>query len=99
MKFTNFTKPTAFTYEQFEKLREAMCYLSQKQRDVLYMRFWDNMSIQEISRHIGQSWKSTDTLIDSAVNHLRIRILYPALSDENDLQAEILQFRTIAATA
>ncbi len=94
-----FTKPAAFTYEQIEKLREAMNYLSPKQRSVLYMRFWDNMTINEISRQIGQTWKMTDALIDSAVNHLRIRILYPALAEDENLKAEILQFKTRTAVA
>ena len=83
--------PKNFTYGQIEKLREAMCYLSHKQRSVIYMRFWDNMTINEISRHVGLSWKSTDQLIDSAVNHLRVRLLNPELVGEDDLVAQVLR--------
>lgn len=97
MKPTNLKKPKSLSYEQFGKLHEAMSCLSEKQRAVIQMRFWENMTINEISRRIGLPWKSTDSLIDSAVNHLRVRILNPALAEENNLQAEILQFRTKAA--
>ncbi len=74
MKINKFKKPEVFTEEQFAKLREAMCYLSQTQRRVIYLRFWYNMSINEISRKIGLSWDSTDRMIDEAINHLRIRL-------------------------
>jgi DNA-directed RNA polymerase specialized sigma24 family protein len=70
---TTFTKPTNFTENDFWTLEEAMLLLSNKQKDVLLMRFWLNMSINEISRSIGMSWDATDRFIDSAVNHLKIR--------------------------
>lgn len=88
MRNFDFSKQKNFTYEQIEKLKEAMFYLSHKQRIVLYMRFWDNMTINEISRHIGMSWKSTDTFIDSAINHLRIRLLQPELVSTNEVEAD-----------
>ena len=67
------TKPSTFTDEQFLTLEEAMLLLSNKQKDVLLMRFWLNMSINEISRAIGMSWEATDKFIDSSINHLKIR--------------------------
>lgn len=75
MNLNRFKKSSKFSDEQFQKLREALTYLSDKQRSVIHMRFWEKMSILEISNCIGLSWKSTDEFIDSAINHLRIRIL------------------------
>ena len=61
-------------HEQFGQLCEALAFLSEKQKAVIDMRFWQDMSIQEIANHIGLSWKSTDELIESAINHLRVRL-------------------------
>lgn len=75
MNLKEIKKPSTFSEAQFQKLKEAMNYLNEKQRNVIRMRFWENMSILEISNCIGLSWQSTDQFIDSAINHLRIRIL------------------------
>lgn len=75
MNRSRFKKPWTMTDENFELLKEALGFLSPKQRLVIYLRFWDNMTIKEISYYIGQSWNSTDMLIDSATNHLRVRII------------------------
>lgn len=75
MKVSKMSKPSAISEENFELLKEALEMLSPKQRLVVYLRFWDNMTIQEIARYIGHSWDSTDQLIEDAVNHLRLRII------------------------
>lgn len=69
------TKPDGFTQKQFERLKEAILFLSEKQKYVLHLRFWENKTIGEISRKIGTSWAATDQMIDSTVNHLRIRLM------------------------
>ncbi|MGE3759885.1 MAG: sigma-70 family RNA polymerase sigma factor, partial [Pseudobdellovibrionaceae bacterium] len=68
-------KPAALSHEQFGQLCEALAYLSDKQKAVIEMRFWQDMSIQDIANRIGLSWQSTDALIESAINHLRVRLL------------------------
>lgn len=75
MRRSKFKKPENLSQENFELLKEALAYLSPKQRLIVYLRFWDNMTIQEIARYIGQSWNSTDMMLDGAVNHLRVRII------------------------
>jgi len=70
-----FLKPNTMSDENFDLLHEALEFLTPKQRLVVYLRFWDCMTIQEIARYVGQSWDSTDAMIDSAVNHLRVRII------------------------
>ena len=71
----SFEKPNALSDENYELLSEALDFLTPKQRLIVYLRFWDNMTIQEIARYIGQSWDSTDSMIEAAVNHLRVRII------------------------
>lgn len=68
-------KPNALSDENYELLSEALDFLTPKQRLIVYLRFWDNMTIQEIARYIGHSWDSTDSMIEAAVNHLRVRII------------------------
>ncbi len=95
MRKLNFGKPKNVTSESFELLNQALEFLSPKQRLIIYLRFWDNMTIQEIARYIGQSWTSTDVMIDSAINHLRVRIIQLShLREETDL---LMQFNAFAA--
>lgn len=86
MKQETFSKPTVLSDENFELLDEALDFLSPKQRLIVHLRFWDCMTIQEISRYIGQSWDSTDAMLDLAINHLRLRIIQLGhRRDERDL--------------
>lgn len=71
-------KPSSLSHKQFGQLCEALTYLSEKQKIVIEMRFWQNMSIQEIANRVGLNWQSTDDLIQSAINHLRVRLLQNA---------------------
>jgi DNA-directed RNA polymerase specialized sigma24 family protein len=95
MKRNKFKKPDSLSEENFELLKDALAYLSPKQRLVVYLRFWDNMTIQEIGRYIGHSWSSTDKLIDGAVNHLRLRIIQ--LTHAREESNLLNQFCSIAA--
>lgn len=95
MRRSKFKKPESMSRENFELLKDALLYLSPKQRLILYLRFWDNMTIQEIARYIGQSWNSTDMMLDGAVNHLRVRIIQLTHArEESDL---LNQFYPMAA--
>lgn len=86
-------KPAALSHEQFGQLCEALAYLSDKQKAVIEMRFWQDMSIQEIANRIGLSWQSTDALIESAINHLRVRLLQHAALPVTGRSAKIYQLK------
>lgn len=86
-------KPASLSHEQFGQLCEALAYLSDKQKVVIEMRFWQDMSIQEIANRIGLSWQSTDDLIESAINHLRVRLLQHAGLPVTGKSAKIYQLK------
>lgn len=95
MKGPRFKNQSKLTEGNYELLKEALEFLSPKQRLLVYLRFWDNMTIQEIARYIGHSWNSTDTMIDSAINHLRMRIIQLNHARE---ETELLnQYNSLAA--
>lgn len=91
----SFEKPNALSDENYELLSEALDFLTPKQRLIVYLRFWDNMTIQEIARYIGHSWDSTDSMIEAAVNHLRVRIIQ--LSHRREERDLMYQFTRTAA--
>ncbi len=95
MNRSKFKKPITMTQENFDLLREALAFLSPKQRLIVYLRFWDNMTIQEIARYIGQSWSTTDKMLDGAINHLRLRIIQ--ISHAREESALLNQFCLNAA--
>lgn len=86
-------KPSSLSHEQFGQLCEALTYLSEKQKIVIEMRFWQDMSIQEIANRIGLNWQSTDDLIQSAINHLRVRLLQHADLPVTGKSAKIYQLK------
>lgn len=95
MKRNPFSKPFEMSEQNFGLMTEALSFLSPKQRLIIYLRFWDNMTIQEIARYVGHSWTSTDTMIDSAIHHMRVRIIQLSHARE---EAELLQeFLPVAA--
>ena len=75
MNIQTLAKPSSISEENFDLLKEALEFLSPKQRLIVYLRFWDCMTIQEIARYIGHSWDSTDAMLEGAVKHLRTRII------------------------
>lgn len=86
-------KPLALSHEQFGRLCEALAYLSDKQKAVLDMRFWQDMTTQQIASRIGLSWKSTDEFIESTINHLRVRLVQQAEAPTTGSSAKIYQFK------
>jgi DNA-directed RNA polymerase specialized sigma24 family protein len=95
VKRHKFSKPFEMSEQNFGLMKEALSYLSPKQRLIIYLRFWDNMTIQEIARYVGYSWTSTDTMIESAIHHMRVRIIQLSHARE---EAELLQeFLPLAA--
>ncbi|MBX2996815.1 MAG: sigma-70 family RNA polymerase sigma factor [Bdellovibrionaceae bacterium] len=86
-------KPSSLSHEQFAQLGEALAYLSEMQKIVIEMRFWQDMSIQEIANRIRLNWQSTDDLIQSAINHLRVRLLQYAGLPVTGKSAKIYQLK------
>jgi DNA-directed RNA polymerase specialized sigma24 family protein len=95
VKRPKFSKPIEMSEQNFGLLKDALSLLSPKQRLIIYLRFWDNMTIQEIGRYVGHSWDSTDAMIESAIHHTRVRIIQLSHARE---EAELLQeFLPLAA--
>ena len=54
-----------------EKLLRSMVYLTKRQREAIYLRFYDNLSFQEIAAVMDLELKSTYNLISKALDVLR----------------------------
>ncbi len=54
-----------------ERLNHALEDLDDQQKVIIHCRFWENMSILEISRFLGMSWSKTDKLLTSTLEQLR----------------------------
>ena len=52
-------------------LDDALKVLTEKQRLVIYLRFWQPYRIEQVSKHLKISWEAADRLIDQAVETLR----------------------------
>jgi len=63
--------------EQAEQLNEALQNLSQRQREVLYLRFYQEMDYEEICEIMGISYQSGRNLLAGALKSLRSLIKIP----------------------
>ena len=59
--------------ENINLLRLLLPTLSQHARIAIQLRFWDNMTIAEISGLLELSWEQADRLIEESVQQLRDR--------------------------
>lgn len=59
------------------RLSEALPKLEANERIAIYLRFWENLSIQEIAQFMKLSWHSVDQLINTALEFLRCEIEKP----------------------
>ena len=53
-----------------EKLHEALEELDDDEKIAIYCRYWEQMSILEISRQLNYSWTKTNKLINQVLNQL-----------------------------
>lgn len=67
-------KQTRFTEMDYIILRNSLAQLSKTERKVIYLRFWENMTIQEIAKMHRMSWERVDNLIDETL--LKLRVLH-----------------------
>lgn len=60
--------------DQMKDMETLHCLLPNLDDDSLlavYLRFWECMTIQEISKVIGRTWDETDHLIENSIRNLR----------------------------
>lgn len=69
----------AHQYQYF--CERALAGLSESERKVILLRFWECLPIAKIADHIGRSWSETNLLIDSSVE--KIRATFKKLSSIN----------------
>ena len=58
-----------------ETLYENLHELNPDQLVAVYLRFWQQMTIQQVARFLNRSWSSTDELLESAISELRSRMV------------------------
>ena len=59
-----------------ERLKEALWDLSQEEKVAVHCRFWEQMSILEISNFLNCSWSKADQILDQALKQLREELRY-----------------------
>ena len=57
--------------ENINHLRMLLPTLSQQARIAIQLRFWENMTIQEIAGLLEVSWEQADRLIEDSIQQLR----------------------------
>jgi DNA-directed RNA polymerase specialized sigma24 family protein len=55
----------------FKTLHALLPELDDDSLLAVYMRFWERMTIQEISKVLGRTWDETDHLIERSMQNLR----------------------------
>lgn len=60
-----------FSENNFEELHESLLKLPSKKQQVVQMRFFDDLTIDQISQAMGMTWNDTDKLIKYALSDLR----------------------------
>jgi len=75
-----------FSENNFEELHESLLKLSSKKQQVVQMRFFDELTIDQISQSLGIAWDETDKLIKTALSDLRA-ILEEKLNQMSMIQA------------
>jgi DNA-directed RNA polymerase specialized sigma24 family protein len=65
------------THPGLPRLSEALPKLEDNERIAIYLRFWENLSIQEIAQFMKLPWDPVDQLINTALEFLRCEIEKP----------------------
>ncbi|MBD0254340.1 MAG: sigma-70 family RNA polymerase sigma factor [Cytophagales bacterium] len=69
-----------FSAEQKDSIERALRQLTRRQREVIFLRFYENLSYQEVASVMGlEDVKSARNLVSKAVCSLRQHLTYPAL--------------------
>lgn len=63
-----------FSENNFEELHDSLLRLPSKMQQVIQMRFFDELSIGQISHVLGMTWDETDELIKNTLRELRFML-------------------------
>ena len=55
-------------------IEKALLALTETERQVIFLRFWEPYTIAQIADRIGASWEEADLLIDCAVRKIQREI-------------------------
>jgi DNA-directed RNA polymerase specialized sigma24 family protein len=64
-----------FSQTDYTVVREALLSLSDLERDVILLRFWENYELLEISKYLGLRVKTIEDLITQAFECLKAKCL------------------------
>lgn len=68
----------ATSADNIEKLKVLLPKLPRKARIAIQLRFWENMTIEEISNFLRLSWDQADQLIENSIKALREKMEEPS---------------------
>jgi RNA polymerase sigma factor (sigma-70 family) len=58
------------------KLNDALSHLSDRQREIIYMKYYQQMEYEEIGRIMGLNYQSARNLVTRALSVLRKEMLF-----------------------
>lgn len=64
-------------------LQKALLSLSLPAQRMIYLRFWERMTIEEISTELQMTWDTADKAIDAAILALRKGMLNPKSKNQS----------------
>jgi len=56
----------------YEVLHQHLLRLSWRQQLAIQLRFWEKCSIFQVAHTMGISWKEADSLVETAINNLKL---------------------------
>ena len=79
-------KPTLKFDERFSKpmidrLHSCLKELEATQQIAIQLRFWDELTIEQIANELGLSWDEVNRLIEITLDQLRTKIVEHTLED------------------
>jgi DNA-directed RNA polymerase specialized sigma24 family protein len=63
-----------FSENNFEELHDSLLRLQSKEQQAIQMRFFDGLSIGQISHVLDMTWDETDKLIKITLSKLRLML-------------------------
>jgi len=84
----SYLKNTFKTEVMKNYLYEAAKILNAEERQILYLRYWSNLNLQEISQFMNKRSFSIDQILDSSIRKLRDEI-EKLIKQKQNLKKEI----------
>ena len=63
----------ALKLEQYEQVRRMLDQLPEKYREVLVLRYWEGLKLEEIAKVLGKSVGTVKSMVHRGLNKLRIK--------------------------